>query len=786
LWWWVGDAVGILLITPVLLTQRLNLSGRFLETLALTALLVATSATIFFGGGGGHPYPFTFLVAPPLAWAASRFGSRGASLAALATATIAIAGTLAGRGPFTSYPLQQGLLLLELCVSLLSAMALLLAAEVSEREQISSYLSQAMQEQARAQQELRHSEQRFRLLADHASDIIAEFDAGGKILYVSPGLTTILGRSIDAIIGQSLPDIIDELIHPDDRQKLARGLTRITEDSDMTFRALYRARHVNGEWRWFETRSQSFGAADGTVHAVSVHRDVTERERADARFRLAVEASPAGALMIDANGRIVLINRAAASLFGYERDELIGRSIEILVAPAIREKHPRFRAEFLLSPTTRAMGAGRDLYGVRKDGSEVPVEIGLNPIETDEGVFVLSSIVDITERKRAESTLALADRMSAVGTLAAGVAHGMNNPLAYVKGNLVFAKSEIGDILNTGRAAQLGPATVGRLAEVGRALGEAEEGANRVRDLVSDLLTFSRHREEPRGTAQLTSVLDSVLQMTANEIRHRARLAKSYKAVPGVVGEASRLAHVFTNLIVNAVQCIPEGHAESNEIRVSTWTDSDGWAVIEIRDTGGGIAPDLQTRVFEPFFTTKPIGSGTGLGLPVAHGIVSALGGRIDLESELGRGTVFRVRLPAWDGKRESKPADVCGEVGRMRLLLVDDDPLVLRVTRRQLEREHEVLAASSGEECLALLRQGQKFDAILCDLMMPVMTGMQLYEAMIEELPRDAERMVFVTGGVFTEGAQQFLEHVPNLRLAKPIEAEALRRALAVLAATS
>jgi PAS domain S-box-containing protein len=321
LWWWVGDSVGILLIAPVLLTWRLrmsvNLSGRFLETLALTALLIVTNATIFLDGVGGYLYPLTFVIAPPLAWAASRFGPRGASLAALATATIAIAGTLAGRGPFNGYPLQQGLLLLELCVWMLSSTALLLAAEVSEREQISSHLSQAMQEQARTQQELRHSEERFRLLADHASDIIVEFDAEGKILYVSPGLNANLGHSAEAIVRQRLPDFLDALIHPDDRQTLIAGFAHITEAPDLTFRTLYRVRHGNGDWRWLETRAQSFQAADGTVHAVSVHRDITERERADTRFRLAVEASPAGALMVDASGRIVLVNRAAASLFGY-------------------------------------------------------------------------------------------------------------------------------------------------------------------------------------------------------------------------------------------------------------------------------------------------------------------------------------------------------------------------------------------------------------------------------------------------------------------------------------
>jgi len=602
-----------------------------------------------------------------------------------------------------------------------------------------------------------------------------------RLVYVNRRLLDQLGYpSPELILGRSLRDFI----HPDDWDKVHHRIERMQFTEVPIPVAEERFLCQNGEVITLEVAKVPV-IFDGEAAVVAIGRDISERKQAEQRFRTAVESAPSGMVMSHENGEIVLVNRAIETMFGYTAHELVGQPIEILVPMRVRPVHPKLRAGFFAAPGVRAMGAGRELYGRRKDGSEIPVEIGLNPIQTPEGIFVLCSVVDVSERKRAESALALTDRMVAVGTLAAGVAHGINNPLAYVKGNLLFAQAEIGDLLNTERAVQLGPATLGRLAEVQRALGEAEEGANRVRDLVTDLLTFSRNRGEPLGTENLTAVLESVLQMTANDIRHRARLAKSYRAVPAVVGEASRLAHVFTNLIVNAAQSIPEGDAERNEIRVATWTDPEGWAVVEIHDTGCGISPDLHARIFEPFFTTKPIGSGTGLGLPIAHGIVSALGGGIDFESELGKGTAFRVRLPAWHGNDGVSPAKTRGRAGRMRLLVVDDDTLVLRAISRQLEREHEVLAASSGQECLAMPRHGERFDAILCDLMMPVMTGIQLHDAMTQEFPRDAERIVFVTGGAFTEQAREFLERVPNPRLAKPIEAGALRTALAALALT-
>ncbi len=632
----------------------------------------------------------------------------------------------------------------------------------------------------RAPEAMRRSES-ARVLIDALPDAVM-VHRDERLVYVNARLLDQLGYpSAELLLGRPLRDII----HPDDSDKVLRRLEQMRLTGKPVPVSEERFLRRNGEVVTLEVAKVPL-IFDEEPAVVAIGRDVSERRHAEQRFRTAVESAPSGMVMSDESGEIVLVNRAIEAMFGYTAHELVGQPIEILVPTRVRSLHPELRAGFFAAPGVRAMGAGRELYGRHKDGSEIPVEIGLNPIQNSEGTFVLCSVVDVSERKRAESALAMADRMTAVGTLAAGVAHGINNPLAYVKGNLLFAQAEIGDLLDTERAARPGPATLGRLAEVRKALGEAEEGANRVRDLVTDLLTFSRHREEPHATAQLTAVLESVLQMTANEIRHRANLAKSYEAVPAVVGEASRLAHVFTNLIVNAAQSIPEGEAECNEIRVATWTDSEGWAIVEIRDTGCGIAPDLQARIFEPFFTTKPIGSGTGLGLSIAHGIVSALGGGIDFKSELGKGTAFRVRLPAWHGERGVAPAGACGHAGRMRLLLVDDDPLVLRAMRRQLEREHDVLAATSGQECLALLRHGEKFDAILCDLMMPVITGMQLYDAMAEEFPRDAERMVFVTGGAFTERAQQFLERVPNPRVAKPIDADALRTALAALTSTS
>jgi CheY-like chemotaxis protein len=212
-------------------------------------------------------------------------------------------------------------------------------------------------------------------------------------------------------------------------------------------------------------------------------------------------------------------------------------------------------------------------------------------------------------------------------------------------------------------------------------------------------------------------------------------------------------------------------------VRVATRTAPDGWAVVEVTDTGSGIAPEARARIFEPFFTTKPLGQGTGLGLSVCHGIVSGLGGRIEVESEPGRGSTFRVLLPpaAAGAAPPAAPPRPRPDGARARLLVVDDEQLIGSTIRRLLSA-HEVVALTDPREALARLTDGEHFDLVLCDLMMPQLSGMELYDAVAAARPEVARRMVFMTGGAFTERARQFLERTGHPQLAKPFAPQDLR----------
>ena len=210
-----------------------------------------------------------------------------------------------------------------------------------------------------------------------------------------------------------------------------------------------------------------------------------------------------------------------------------------------------------------------------------------------------------------------------------------------------------------------------------------------MRDIVRDVKLFSRPQDEKTGAVDVRRVIDSSSRMAWNEIRHRARLVKDYQPIPLVNANESRLGQVLLNLIVNAAQAMPEGHADRNELRVATRTKDDGRAIVEISDTGLGIRKEHLERIFDPFFTTKPVGVGTGLGLAICHRIVSELGGLIEVESEVGKGTLFRLVLPAARDSQSVKVTTVRPTSGhKVRVLVVDDEPAMGRALQRSL-REH-------------------------------------------------------------------------------------------------
>ncbi|ACG75553.1 multi-sensor hybrid histidine kinase [Anaeromyxobacter sp. K] len=527
--------------------------------------------------------------------------------------------------------------------------------------------------------------------------------------------------------------------------------------------------------RAFHADELRFLETSASVLAAALARDLAEAEVLDRerQLRAVFDAALDAMLCVDASGRIRDANAAAAALFGGGRGSLVGRSLTELTeapppgAPALADV---LRGE-------RVSGAAEVVHagGLRRS-----VEFtGVPDIQPGRHLIALR---DVSERKQLHARLALADRMVSVGTLAAGVAHELNNPLAYVIANLSYLDEQL-----TVLAPRVAAAGSSREPDLASALldavHDARDGAERMRVIVRDLKTFSRPDEEHAGPVPLGPLLDSCVSVAWNEIRHRARLLRAPTDVPPIQGCQARLGQVFLNLLVNAAQAIPEGHVDEHQIRVSARALPGGQVAVEVSDTGSGIAPEHLPRIFDPFFTTKPPGVGTGLGLSICQSIVSAMGGEIQVETVLGRGTTFRVILPA-SGPDEASASGVGTAQPaprvRGRILVVDDEPLVGTVIQRALQGEHEVTVTSSARAALARVAAGERFDLVLSDLLMPEMTGMELYRALRERAPELASRVVFLTGGAFTAAARSFLEQEPVECVEKPFELETIRALLA------
>jgi len=390
----------------------------------------------------------------------------------------------------------------------------------------------------------------------------------------------------------------------------------------------------------------------------------------------------------------------------------------------------------------------------------------------------------LSELARTQEQLVLADRRVSVGRLAAGVAHEVNNPLTFLRGNLDFVAHEMPQVQAAAAKGDQKEVAL-MLAEMAGAVGDARQGALRVTHIVRGLKTFARDDDDRREVLSLESPMEAAIEMAFHEIKHRAQLVRSFGPAPRVCGNEVRLSQVFLNLLLNAAQAIPEGAAKQHQIRCLIGTDGSGRAVASVEDTGCGMSPELQARIFDPFFTTKPVGVGSGLGLSISRNIVEQLGGTITVESAPDLGTTFKVTLPpaspeALAAPQAVRPAESAPAVEvslrGLRILVVDDEPLVGATVERALS-EGEVTSVQSAAEALERIERGESYDRILCDVMMPEMSGPELYLALGRLAPDLQRRVVFMTGGAFTEGAQAFVNSWRGPLIHKPFESAVLRR---------
>jgi PAS domain S-box-containing protein len=487
------------------------------------------------------------------------------------------------------------------------------------------------------------------------------------------------------------------------------------------------------------------------------------RSSAEESFRALLDLLPDG-VVVHREGRVVYANATAARVMRVESPaQLVG-------VPLMESVHPDSRPVVLerirtMMATGTPVAMQRERM-VRRDGTSFDAEVVALPLRFEGKPSFVAVARDVTERDRLQQQLLQTERLASVGMLAAGVAHEVNNPLAYA-------------LLNLEQASRQLAAEAPDLDAVRAAVRDAADGARRVQTIVRDLRTFARGAGDDVRSVDVNAVVETALHLVGNELGLRARVERVSAPVARVLANADRLAQVLVNLLMNAAQALPEGRANDHVVRVTT-RQSEGLVRVAVSDTGAGISPELLPRLFDPFFTTKPPGMGTGLGLAICHSIVASFGGRIEVTSQVGVGSAFTVILPA--NALSSAPPAVDeeepvarGDVVRRRVLVVEDERNMRTVLDTLLSERFEVTAVATGQEAQTVLAADDGWDIILCDLLMPVVSGMDLHDWLRARDPRVADRMVFMTGGAYTDRAIGLLDASPGRWIEKPFEFDAL-----------
>lgn len=496
-------------------------------------------------------------------------------------------------------------------------------------------LSHDVLSNARLAKDLHHLQQQMELAASSAKLALWTLDIPKDLFWVNPQGRSMYGLAPDEPISleRSLATV-----HPEDLESVKNAVTRsLTTGGD--YAADYRVVLPDGSTRWITALGKvEFDVNSNPQRVCGVSFDNTERKQADVQSRLVVEAAPNAMIMVDSSANMVLVNTQAETTFGYSREEMLGQPIELLIPGRFSAGHPAMHQGFFAHPSARAMGAGRELFGRRKDGTEVAVEVGLNPISTSKGRFVLASVIDITQRKRAEreameqrDELFHLSRVSSLGQLSGSLAHELNQPL--------------GIILSNAQAAQ-------------RMLTQESPDLPELREIIADIIGEDRRAGEvitrlrallKRGETRLlplalNDVIKEVVRLLRSDLLSRGVTIETALAdgLPDVAGDQVQLQQVLLNLLINGCDAMAKNPPKDRILRIST-SLQEGKVCMSVEDRGCGLPDGDADRIFQPFVTTK--NHGLGIGLSICRSIIAAHHGHLWAKPNAGRGTTFHMEL---------------------------------------------------------------------------------------------------------------------------------------------
>jgi PAS domain S-box-containing protein len=487
-----------------------------------------------------------------------------------------------------------------------------------------------------AEEELLESEARFRAMADTAPVMLWLSGPDKLCTFFNKGWLDFTGRKLEQELGNSWVDGV----HREDFDR-CHDIYGNSFDARQPFTMEYRLRRSDGEYRWvLDSGTPRFAPNGAFLGYIGSCIDITERKRGEEKFRVVLDAAPNAMIMVDSGGVISFANGRAATVFGYSLSELIGLSIEALIPERFRDRHAGYRKGFLSQPSSRAMGAGRDLFGRRKDGSEFPVEVGLNPIRTAQGLFVLASVIDITARKQAElehqlqnMELARVGRVAVMGELAASLAHEVNNPIGAMVANASAGQ----------RLIAAGKIETKQLDDL---LADIVADGRRAGDIVQSIRNMVRKGKAQVSLIQINDAIDDLLRIVrADALRREVTVAAEVDSDGcRVLADRVQLLQVLVNLAINAFEAMSDVRPDARRFVIHAGSDGNGEIVISLRDTGPGLLGENAEQLFEPFFSTKA--EGTGMGLTFARSIIEAHDGTLSGENCDAGGACFTVRLP--------------------------------------------------------------------------------------------------------------------------------------------
>jgi len=566
-------------------------------------------------------------------------------------------------------------------------------------------------------------------LINHANAPIIVWDPDYRITLFNHAFEILIGRSEAEVLGQSI-----EMLFPPGTAADSMALIRASSATEGLETDEIRILHRDGSTRTVLWNSAMLSGPDGVTPLATIAQgqDISRRKLAEEalreseeRNRVVAESAHDAIVTADSRGCIVGWNHGAENTFGHTEAEALGRPLVLLVPEQFQDGY-RAAMKTLLAECGQG-GAGRtqELTGLRKSGSEFPLELTFARWETSRDWFITGIIRDITERKLAETEkrtfmkhLSQIQAMESLGVMVAGIAHNINNVLAIIMGTANLREQ------STVESADL---------DAYRIIGKA---CLRGRDVMKSLIQFGQPALSIRAPFELHALIKEVCSLLENTTQNRLEFVPAFFPEPlWIDGEVASLNHVLVNLCLNAMDAMAEGGVITFRTSAPAYT----WVEISIEDNGSGMAPEVLTHAMEPFFTTKEVGKGTGLGLSMSYGVVKSHGGTLAIASQLGRGTSVTIRLPRIQapGQEETERAHRL-PLGPLNVLLVDDDEDIRFLMARMLKKAgaHQVTAVTGGEEALEHLRSGTVPDLVILDQNMPGMTGVQAMALIRKEHP--------------------------------------------------